>query len=86
MGPNPYAAIQSVSCVRLFCDCVDSTPPASAVHRIFQRDLCPHKMGTCGHRQAQRGIHVRARGQGTSEGAGPAHSLVLDTLPAECAF
>lgn len=51
-GPNPYAAIQSVSCVRLFCDCVGSSPPASTVHRIFQHDMCPRKMGTCGHREA----------------------------------
>ena len=84
MGPNPYAAIQSLSGVRLFCDCVDSSPPASAVHRIFQHDLCPRKMGTCGHRQAQRGVRVRAWGQGASEGAGPAHTPILDTPPAVC--
>ena len=36
---------QLLSCVRLFCDPMDCSPPGSSVHRIFQLEYC----GADGH-------------------------------------
>ena len=34
-----YCCCESLSCVQLFCDSMDSSPPGSSVHGIFQAGI-----------------------------------------------